>query len=310
MNNFTGFTDLCIPEARADVLEPIIREAIELGYRNLAIEQIIDVTTDANAASKQDVVPKPYCLKNLKASFGGQIRFFNRLTVIFSDASVSLVLNKSNNIRCYNLIAALPTTLGGLQYACQTMVCDIITHNSSTNPLRLARKYYYLAVERDIAFELKYAPTIVDSSERKATIGRAHRYHSVGKSKNVIISSEAKNPFQLRSPYDLANLGLIFGLSEEQSKESIRGIPNKILLSAESRRFGKAGVIIARRTKSAEDSDDYSDSELEQDISDDDENEDEGTFEDADMDDGNGTDEENDEKEQPPKKMSKHEKIK
>uniref|UniRef100_A0A182MBG5 Uncharacterized protein n=1 Tax=Anopheles culicifacies TaxID=139723 RepID=A0A182MBG5_9DIPT len=207
MNNYTGFSDLCIPEARAADLEPIIREAIELGYRNVAIEQIINVTKDEGASNKHDVVPKPYSLTELKASFGGKIRLLNRLTVIFSDASVSLVLNRSNNIRSYNLIAALPTDETSYQYACQTMVCDIVTYDSSsTTRMRMSRKFHYLAVDRNIAFELKYAPAIVNSSERKSTINRAHRYHSFGKSKNVIISSEARNPFQLRSPYDVANL--------------------------------------------------------------------------------------------------------
>ncbi|XP_052897223.1 ribonuclease P protein subunit p30 isoform X1 [Anopheles moucheti] len=307
MNNFTGFSDLCIPEARTADLEPIIREAVELGYRNVAIEQRMDVTKGEGASNKHDVVPKAYCLKALKASFGGQIRLLNRLTVIFSEASVSLALNRSTNIRSYNVIAALPTSESSFQYACQTMACDIVTYNGGTIRMRMMRKFYYLAVDRNIAFELKYAPAIVDSSERKATIARAHRYHSYGKSKNVLISSEARNPFQLRSPYDVANLGLIFGLSEEQSKESIRGIPNRILLSAEGRRFGKAGVVIARRIKPAEDSDDYSDSELEEDVNEDD-NEVEGSIREEDIDDGNNTDEEDDaEKVQPPKKIARHE---
>uniref|UniRef100_A0A182ST08 Uncharacterized protein n=1 Tax=Anopheles maculatus TaxID=74869 RepID=A0A182ST08_9DIPT len=245
-------------------------------------------------------------MQDLKATFGGQIRLLNRLTIIFSEASVSLALNRSSNIRSYNLIAALPTNENSFQYACQTMACDIITYNSSTIRLRTIRKFYYLAVDRNIAFELKYAPAIVSSNDRKGTITRAHRYHSYGKSKNVIISSGAKNPFQLRSPYDIANLGLIFGLSEEQSKESIRGVPNRILLSAEGRRFGKAGVVIARRSKTAEDSDDYSDTELEEDISDD-ESED---TDNSDMEEDNDTDEEEEEMKdvQPPKKMAKLEK--
>ncbi|XP_050078223.1 ribonuclease P protein subunit p30 [Anopheles maculipalpis] len=307
MNNFTGFTDLCIPEANPTELEAIIREAIELGYHNVAIEQVLDVTKGEGASNKNDVVPKPYSLSDLKATFGGQIQLLNRLTIIFSETSVSLALNRSNNIRSYNLIAALPTTENSFQYACQTMACDIVTYNSNTIRLRTVRKFYYLAVDRNIAFELKYAPAIVSSNDRKGTISRAHRYHSYGKSKNVIISSGARSPFQLRSPYDIANLGLIFGLSEEQSKESIRGVPNRILLSAEGRRYGKAGVVIARRPKTTEDSDDYSDTELEEDISDDENEEDE-----SDMEEGNDTAEEEEEEDmekvQPPKKMVKLEK--
>uniref|UniRef100_A0A182NUU6 Uncharacterized protein n=1 Tax=Anopheles dirus TaxID=7168 RepID=A0A182NUU6_9DIPT len=304
MNNFTGFSDLCIPVARIAELKPILQEAIELGFHNVAIEQHMDVMKGDASSKKQDAVPAPFCLKELKATFGGQIRLLNRLTITFDDVSVSLAVNKSKNIRLYNLIAALPTNESSFQYACQSMTCDIITYNSDTIRMKMSRKFYYLAVDRNIAFELKYSPVIVTSQLRKSTIFRAHRYHSYGKSKNVIITSEARNPFQLRSPYDLANLGLIFGMSEEQSKEAIRGIPNRILLSAEGRRFGKAGVVIARRGKEdmAADSDDYSDSELEEDISDDEED-----AEDVDMKDGNSTDEdEESEALHPPKKIAKH----
>ncbi|XP_053675585.1 ribonuclease P protein subunit p30 [Anopheles nili] len=307
MNKCTGFTDLCIPVAATDVLEPILREAIELGYRNIAIEQIFDASK-ALISNKNDAIPKPHCLKELKAAIGGQLRLLNRLTVMFSDTSVSLILNKSNNLRGYNLIAALPTNESSFQYACQTMACDLITYSSAASHLKMNRKFYYLAVDRNIAFEIKYAPAIINSNERKATIKRAHRYHSFGKSKNVIISSNALNPFQLRSPYDIVNLGLIFGLSEEQSKESIRGVPNRILLSAEGRRFGKAGVVISLRDKKAmaEDSDDYSDGELEEAISD--EEKEDGSDPDVDMCKANETDEDDTELMRPPKKMAKHDK--
>ncbi|XP_050085434.1 ribonuclease P protein subunit p30 [Anopheles aquasalis] len=267
MNRYTGFSDLCIPYSSD--LKYIIREAIDLGYRNVAIEQICNLCRSEETNKKQDPIPVVANLKSLKDEFGGQIKLLNRLTVIFADASVSLALNKSPNIRAYNLIAALPTNETSFQYACQSMACDIITYNSASIQSRMNRKFYYLAVERNIAFEIKYAPAIVSSTDRKMTIERSHRYHSYGKSKNVIISSEAKDPFQLRSPYDIANLGLIFGLSEEQSKESIRGIANRVLLSADGRRYGKAGVVLAVRSKkqNAVDSDDYSDTELEEDLS-------------------------------------------
>ncbi|XP_035915159.1 ribonuclease P protein subunit p30 [Anopheles stephensi] len=305
MNHITGFTDLCIPQANRAQLEAIIREAIELGFHNIAIEQELDLTNSGPSANKDDVVPTPYCLQDLKAAFQGQIRLFNRLTIIFGDALASLVLNRSSNIRSYDLIAALPTSESGMTYACQTMHCNIITYRSNTIRLRPNRKFYYLAVDRNIAFELKYAPAILSPVERKDTINCAHRYHSFGKSKNVVISSSAKNPFELRSPYDIANLGLIFGLSEEQSKEAIRGVPNRILLAAEGRRFGKAGVVITRRPKLTEDSDDYSDSELEEDVSGSDESEDVGSIVQAL--DGKDAEEQDVEQLKPPKKKAKHE---
>lgn len=65
-----------------------------------------------------------------------------------------------------------------------------------------------------------------------------------GKSKGIIITSEAKNRFQVRSPYDIASLGLIFGLSEELSKCAISTTCQKVLVAAESRRLGRTPVLM------------------------------------------------------------------
>jgi len=55
-------------------------------------------------------------------------------------------------------------------------------------------------------FEIKYAPAIADSNNRKDMIKVAQNYCTKGKSKNVIFSSGAFHEFQLRGPYDVANL--------------------------------------------------------------------------------------------------------
>jgi ribonuclease P/MRP protein subunit RPP1 len=157
---------------------------------------------------------------------------------------VTHVLARSQNFKKYHIIAALPTTEAALQHACQTFQGDIITYNSKTIRIRINRKFYYVAIRRNMFFELKYSPAIVDSNERRATITRAHMYHMSGKSKGIIISSEANNRFHIRSPYDISSLGLILGLSEEQAKSAISTMSRKVLVAAESRRLGRTPVLM------------------------------------------------------------------
>lgn len=154
--------------------------------------------------------------------------------------------NKSQNLRKYHLFAVVPTTDNALIYACQSLNCDLISYNSDTIRVKIARKHYFEACSRNIYFELKYAPCIIDSNERKSTITKAHKYHALGKSRNIIVSSGATERFQLRSPYDVAHLGWIFNLSEEQSKASICGKSRALLVRAETRRFGTAMVYVRR----------------------------------------------------------------
>lgn len=300
MNKYTGFCDLCVPyNSSTKDLKEILKELIELGYKNVAVEQIFD-HINHSGDKRNDPIPVPVDLSAINKELKGRLRLLNRLTIIYAEASVTLVTNRSANLRGYNLISVIPTTEDAFQHACQTMHCDVISYNSDTIRGKMSRKYYFLAISRNIMFEIKYAPAIVDSSERKNIINRAHRYHSYGKSKNVIITSEARNRFQVRGPYDIANLGLIFGLSEEQSKNAILAMPRKILIAAEARRHGKAGLVISYR-QNAVDSDDYSDSELDEEISDSVEEEEEQESGDEEMCD--------DEVEEPPQKMAKHDKC-
>lgn len=183
-------------------------------------------------------------LDKLLEKINRKLNLYNRLTVIYSDPSVSHVLSRSQNIKKYHLVAALPTSDAALQHACQTFTGDIISYNADTIRIRLNRKFYYLAIRRNMFFELKYSPTIIDSSIRRATITRAHQYHMSGKSKAIIISSEATDRFHIRNPCGISSLGLIFGLSEEQSKCAISNMGRKVLVAAESRRLGKTPALI------------------------------------------------------------------
>ena len=192
---------------------------------------------------------------------------FKRLTVVYSDPSVTHVLARSLNAKKFQIIAALPTTEAALQHACQTFQGDIISYNSDTIKIRLHRKFYYLAVKRNMFFELKYSPAIIDSNQRRATITRAQQYHMIGKSKGIIISSEATDRFHIRSPNDISSLGLIFGLSEEQAKCAISTMGRKVLITAESRRMGKTPVLVKYEdvntsTSEEEDSDEETSMEI------------------------------------------------
>lgn len=280
MNNLSGFSDLCVPyNSSTKELLGILNELVELGYKNVAIEQTYD---HDSCEKKGDTIPEAVDLKPLNEGLNGRLNLLNRLTIIYTESTITLITNRSAKLRGYHLVAVIPRTEDAFQHACQSMHCDIVSYNSSTVRCKMSRKFYFVAVNRNIMFEIKYAPAIVSSTDRKDTINRAHKYHSYGKSKNIIISSEARNRFQVRGPYDIANLGLIFGLSEEQSKNAILALPRKVLINAETRRHGKAGIIVSVRQNYV-DSDDYSESEINEPISDSDEEHSDETSENENM---------------------------
>ena len=144
----------------------------------------------------------------------------------------------------FDLIAGMPTTDQALQHCCQTFNGDIVSFHLEKAHISFSRKYYSLAVERKMFFEVCYAPAITDSNLRRHIIRRSHAYHSYGKSQNIIITSGAEKAIELRSPYEVANLGLLFGLSEEQAKCSMAGNCRKVLIRAMGRRHNKAVMVV------------------------------------------------------------------
>lgn len=270
----SGYTDLCVPyDDKFDVMMEILNELIEgnifiqiyfnknylntfpilVGYRNVAIDQVFE---HENVSSK---IPSPVDLSKLKEKTAGKLNLFNRLTVMYSDPSVAHSMSRSLELRKFNIIAALPLNDTALQHACQNFIGDIITYNSKTIRFRLNRKFYYLALRRNMFFELKYSPTILDSNVRKSTITRSLQYHLSGRGRGVILSSEAGDRFHVRSPCDVSNLGLIFNLSEDQARSSVNLMCRKVLIAAESRRLGKTPVLASYHdveTSTSEDDED------------------------------------------------------
>lgn len=138
----------------------------------------------------------------------------------------------------------MPTTDQALQHCCQTFNGDMVCFSLDRAHISFSRKYYNLAVERKMFFEIRYAPAIIDSNHRRNIIRRSHAYHSYGKSQNIVITSGAARQIELRSPYEVANLGLLFGLSEEQAKCAMAGNCKKLLIRATGRRHNKAVMVV------------------------------------------------------------------
>ncbi|KAG4070823.1 hypothetical protein HA402_011049 [Bradysia odoriphaga] len=271
------FYDLCVPYTKDhDELYRILQELYEYGYRTVAIDQPFDHIKEAKKSS--DIFPAPVPLDEFKEQFKNKLKILNRITITYSDSVINHAMNNSQNLKKYNIIAGIPKTDQAMQHCCSTFLGDIVGMNldDGARSVIVNHKYYQLAVRRGMCFEVRYSPMIIDSNQRKEILTIGHTYASQRKSKNIIICSGATNKFHVRSPYDIANLGLIFGLSEEQSKAAISHICRSLLLRAEARRYGKTVMTVKIANKSAksdtdddddDDSDDDTDDGMQMDVS-------------------------------------------
>ncbi|KRT80142.1 hypothetical protein AMK59_8233 [Oryctes borbonicus] len=244
MEPVKGYFDYCISE-QCLTTEDFIKTKkllIELGYRTIAINQVLE---EANLEPKKkkkkgeprdviDIVPAPVDVAKYQDS--GVLKILNRLTIIFSNQDIFNKITKSPNYKKYHIIAILPLSQNAIHFACSNIDADILTYDPENKiSYKLTRKMYNQLVEKGFHYEILYSPVIQDSTQRKNMIHTSHLYHSYGKSKNIIISSGATSSILLRGPYDIINLGIIFGLSEEQAKNSILHCGRNVYLNSPTR---------------------------------------------------------------------------
>lgn len=171
----------------------------------MAIEEIFNHKRLQKRSS--DVFPEPIDLTKLRIRFKNRLQILNRLTIIFTDADVGHDMKISQKLKQYHILAGAPMNETAMQYCCTTFPGDIITMSPDEPKLiMISHKFYQMAERRGIFFELKYAPAIRDSNQRKDMITIGQNYVANRKGGNVVISSGALDRFQVRSPYDIANL--------------------------------------------------------------------------------------------------------
>ncbi|NP_001135032.1 ribonuclease P protein subunit p30 [Salmo salar] len=187
-------------------LRSVIETAAHLGYSTVAINYVVDLQ------QKKQEIGKPKCVLELFDTFpivqgkSRPIKVLNRLTVVASDPSH---FRPNAEYKAYDLVAVYPKTEKLFHAACMTFDVDIIC----------------------VAVTEKQPSTM-----RRYTIANAISLTETCKGKNLIVTSGAERPLELRGPYDIANLGLLFGLSEEDGKAAISTNCRAVHLHGETRK--------------------------------------------------------------------------
>jgi len=149
----------------------------------------------------------------------------------------------SNELTKFDFRAVAPTSEKTFMQSCSTLDIDIISFEMTEKlPYMLKRTYIGTAIERGIHFEIKYSPAIRDSSLRQNTISNARMLVSLSKGKNIILSSGCETPLELRSPQDVANLALLFGLTPKQAKDAVSTNYQKLISKSRSRKTASCAI--------------------------------------------------------------------
>lgn len=152
--------------------------------------------------------PEPIDLSSIREKFNQKLKILNRLSIVYSQNAITHDMNVSLNIKKFHLICGIPLTDVTFQHACSTFSGDMIGmfYDDTTKVHLIAHKYFQMAARRGVYFEIQYAPTIRSSNHRKDFLVVAQNIVAHRKAKSVIITGGALNCFQVRGPYDVANL--------------------------------------------------------------------------------------------------------
>ncbi|KAE8590780.1 hypothetical protein XENTR_v10018200 [Xenopus tropicalis] len=155
----------------------------------------------------------------------------------------------SPSTRLYDIVAVFPKTEKLFHAACTSIDVDLICINVTEKaPFFFRRPPINAAIQRGIFFELVYTPAIKDSTLRRYTISNALSLMQVCKGKNIIISSGAERALEMRGPYDIATLGLLFGLTEGVAKAAVSTNCRSAVLHGETRKTAFGVVYTVKKT--------------------------------------------------------------
>lgn len=131
----------------------------------------------------------------------------------------------------YDLVAVRPTSDKTFQYACTTMDVDCISihlGSSSSNGMVMRRQLIQQAVDRGVAFEIPYTGFL--QQQRLQFISNARALVRATRGKNIVCSSMCESVYDMRGPYDVVNLLIVFlGLTEEQAYDCLSTTPMRLI---------------------------------------------------------------------------------
>jgi ribonuclease P/MRP protein subunit RPP1 len=133
----------------------------------------------------------------------------------------------------FDIVAVQPNTESLLLKCCQSSEIDIISLDLAQRlSFPLKTSILSQAVDKGIFFEVNIASILKDSLSRRHLIANVGQLVRATRGRNLIFSSGATSAMLLRGPYDLVNLGSIFGIEGALLKRSLSENPRATILHA------------------------------------------------------------------------------
>lgn len=253
-----AFVDVSVSARTSESQNEIAKLEHQLGFRRFCLNTEIDSIWTPNPGKKKkkkgddeaetpaSPIPPPTKRHlNLEDS-----RAFTRLTFPLTD---SIQLNKmaTPTVLSYDILATEPADEKLFHKVCtESEHIDLITFNflaGGAPAFKLQPGVVKVAQERGIHFEISIGPGLRTSTNAKQSlIAYARKIVRATKGKNVILSVGALKSSEVRGPYDIMNLGVLFGMNQSQARNAVTKNFDSLLRHSLSRKSGGGVVTLTR----------------------------------------------------------------
>ncbi|OZJ02403.1 hypothetical protein BZG36_04852 [Bifiguratus adelaidae] len=172
--------------------------------------------------------------------------FKKTLTPSQSDKASNLGLT-SLSPTSYDLLAVKPTNEATLLKACTDLEVDIISFDCSSRlGFWLKHSLFSAAIQRGLHFEITYGAGVRDQAARRHLFTNAQALIRATRGKHLIISSEAQKALEVKGPYDVINLGTLFGLNQAVARSTLTSNCRAVIFHSDARRTAYKSVITVK----------------------------------------------------------------
>ncbi|EGC40407.1 hypothetical protein DICPUDRAFT_25197 [Dictyostelium purpureum] len=239
--------DASLPEAK---LKNILLLHTKLGYDSVALTHTVDGKISYKDICKiKKIEIKEEDLENSTVSgwmnvgsANKTLKQYTRLEVICKTMADFNLINSNNPVvNSYDIVSIVPVDPAIFNAACNSNDIDIITVNTQSKFL-IKPERVRQAIAKGIFLELLYTNVFHDK-DRPAFFNMISSLVRSSFGKNIILSSSGKSQTTLRSPYDISNLGHLFGLTFDQAKASVSKHPHSAVLHAITRKTKGTAIV-------------------------------------------------------------------
>ncbi|ELP89870.1 hypothetical protein EIN_461760 [Entamoeba invadens IP1] len=139
----------------------------------------------------------------------------------------------------YDILCFKPITEDALNFVLSKCTCEVITFDFHLNKFRVTVRNIRNARRLGVFFEINVYPLLsqppLDESNRRQFIAQATDLVFYSKGRNLILSTGATIPSEMKGPEDLIAIGMSFGLTRSQAHDSIFKNPMTSLTRARKR---------------------------------------------------------------------------